>query len=111
MRVISQLVVLLAASSAVLAAPAETQIKPYRDLIDKYCVSCHNNRAKTAGLTLEGADLASPHSHAQTWEKVIVKLDGDAMPPPGLPRPAEADRQRFISWLETSIDAAASRRP
>src|SRR6266498_1993794 len=29
----------------------------YRALLDKYCVTCHNQRTKTADLTLDTSDL------------------------------------------------------
>ena len=54
---------------------------PQRALLDKYCVTCHNDRAKTGGLTLEKIDVANIPANAETWEKVIRKLSVGAMPP------------------------------
>ena len=70
-----------------------------RQLVDRYCVTCHNQRLKTAGLMLDTLDLAKIPADAETWEKVIVKLRTGAMPPPGMPRPdAEATQQvRFFA--------------
>src|SRR5215831_20002547 len=53
-----------------------------RALLDKYCVTCHNDRVKTANLSLQGLDLAAVPDHAQLWEKVIRKLRAGVMPPP-----------------------------
>src|SRR5579863_8581180 len=83
----------------------------YRSLLVQYCVGCHNAKNKTAGLTLENADLADVPAHAAVWEKVIGKLRANAMPPRGVPRPEPTDRQAFVAWLETSIDRAAEKRP
>src|SRR5262245_13564325 len=54
-----------------------------RALVNKYCVTCHNQRAKTGGLTLDSIDLANPPAGVETWEKVIRKVRGGLMPPPG----------------------------
>src|SRR5215471_16520313 len=72
-----------AASSAPSAAPAG-------DIINKYCLGCHNARLKTAGLTLDQLDLQHVGDNAQQWEKVVTKLRTGEMPPPGRPRPDAA---------------------
>ena len=55
--------------------------------LDRYCVSCHNQRLKTAGLSLDTVDPASLAEHAEIWEKVVRKLRAGTMPPVGRPRP------------------------
>ena len=50
--------------------------------MNKYCVSCHNEKLKTAGLALDRVDAEKPYNSQETWEKVIVKLRSRAMPPP-----------------------------
>jgi len=87
------------------------EAKAFRGMLDQYCVACHNQRTKTAGLELDKADLGTAPASAETWEKVIRKLRGDAMPPPGLPRPDKTIRDRFVSWLETSLDRSAEAHP
>jgi hypothetical protein len=47
---------------------------PAGELVNKYCVSCHNQRLKTANLSLDRADSVHPANSAEAWEKVIVKL-------------------------------------
>ena len=84
------------------AAPQSEQA-----LVKQYCVSCHNARALTGGLSLERLDPAAAASHSDIWEKVILKLRGGMMPPVGMPRPAEATLQRFAASLEQRIDAQA----
>ena len=54
---------------------------PARALVTKYCVTCHNERLKTANLLLDKADADQIANSADTWEKVVVQLRSRAMPP------------------------------
>jgi mono/diheme cytochrome c family protein len=99
-----------AASGQTAGAPAAAAPAP-RAVVDKYCVSCHNDRLKTAGLVLDKADITSPSTHAEIWEKVVRKLRTGAMPPAGLPRPDKATSTALISFLENAIDREAEARP
>ena len=81
---------------------------PARQLVTKYCVSCHNQKLKTANLILDQADSVHVANSAETWEKVIVKLRSRSMPPPGLPRPDNATYNSTAGWLESEIDHAAA---
>jgi hypothetical protein len=81
---------------------------PARELVSKYCVSCHNQKLKTANLSLDRADSEHVANSAEAWEKVIVKLRSRAMPPPGMPRPDNATYDSVATWLETEIDRAAA---
>ena len=84
---------------------------PPRALLDKYCVTCHNEKLKTAGLMLDKADVQRVGVGADVWEKVIRKLHANAMPPAGRPRPDAATSRAFVSWLETELDRAALATP
>jgi len=92
------------------SAPSATS-SPHRATLDRYCVTCHNDRVKAGGLVLAGLDVARPASDAATWEKVVRKMRGRMMPPAGLPRPDEATYNALVSDLESSLDAAAASRP
>src|SRR5262245_59045390 len=61
-------------------AGSAAQVQP---LISKYCVSCHNDRAKTGGLSLQNVDATRPEGNAEVWERVLRKLRSEAMPPVG----------------------------
>jgi mono/diheme cytochrome c family protein len=89
-------------------APA---LSPQHALIDRYCVTCHNERAKTAGLILDKLDVDHAAEHAETWEKVVRKLRGGMMPPQGMPRPPQAQIDGLITWLEASLDQANEAHP
>jgi hypothetical protein len=80
---------------------------PAAGLVNKYCVSCHNQKLKTANLLLDRADSEHVANSAEAWEKVIVKLRSRAMPPPGLARPDNATYDRVADWLAAEIDRAA----
>ena len=82
-----------------------------RALLDSYCVTCHNQRTKTAGLTFDTMDLAKLPEHADVWEKTVRKLRGGMMPPPGVRRPDQASVDSMVSWLERSLDEAAAAHP
>ncbi len=80
----------------------------HRELVDRYCVACHNDRLETGGLSLEGMDLSDVAGDAAVWEKVVAKLRAGAMPPQPRPRPAPAAYDGFRAWLETELDRAAA---
>ncbi|MEQ1757366.1 MAG: DUF1592 domain-containing protein [Vicinamibacterales bacterium] len=82
-----------------------------RALVDRYCVTCHNDRTPTAGLSLQTADVANPTAHAEVWEKVIRKVSAGAMPPVGVPRPEAPVLAGLTGYLSTSLDRAALSRP
>jgi mono/diheme cytochrome c family protein len=80
-------------------------------LINQYCVTCHNQRARTGGLALDTMSLSNIPAGAETWEKVIRKIRGGQMPPAGMPRPPQAALDGLVAHLETSIDKAALAAP
>ena len=119
----SALVVLVVASMATpsgqVAAPAQRPVSVStasgstdqpRALLDKYCVTCHNDRLKTANLSLQGLDLAKVGEHADLWEKVVRKLRAGVMPPPDMPRPSLAEYDGLRDWLEGEIDRSSAGR-
>src|SRR5690242_20663338 len=90
---------------------AATDRAALRANIDKYCVSCHSDRLKTAGLTLQNADVDLVGAHADQWEKVARKLRTREMPPPGRPRPDAATYTALTAQLETALDKASAANP
>src|SRR5712671_3782197 len=93
------------------AAAAVTPASSPRRLLDRYCVTCHNERLKTADLRLDRIDVANPGSSADVWEKVVRKVHTGTMPPPNMPQPSQDDRRALLTWLETSLDAASAATP
>src|SRR5689334_7744263 len=84
---------------------------PSGELLSKYCVTCHNQRLRTAGLALDQADLASIAHDPAVWEKVVRKLRTGAMPPAGRPRPEPAAAAAFATAVEAALDADAAANP
>ena len=101
---------LTARSQPAAKIPPATATGSGRVLIDQYCLTCHNQRRLTAGLSLETIDIEKA-TDAAVWEKVIGKLRTRAMPPAGTPRPDEATYDSVVSSLETIVDRAAAESP
>ena len=87
-------------SQATNAAPAS------QAMLDTYCVTCHNQRLKTAGLALDTFDATTPQANPDVWERVITRLRAGSMPPAGRPRPDAATYEAVASALEADIDRA-----
>ena len=92
-------------------SPDASTVAPYRAVLNQYCVVCHNEQLRTAGLVLSKMDVANVPEGAEVWEKVIGKLRTGAMPPAGMPRPAKASYDAFATYLETALDQAAVAKP
>jgi hypothetical protein len=89
------------------AAPAPPA---YAELLDRYCVRCHNNIDNLpAGkpLYLDEVNLDDLDKDAAIWEMVLRKLAIGAMPPQGKPHPGVAEMEGFRTWLVRSLDANA----
>ena len=78
--------------------------RPHQALLTTHCYSCHSTRAKAGGLALQGLDTQAAGADAETWEKVVRKLRGRLMPPPGSPQPEQKDIDAFVAWMENKLD-------
>ncbi|MDP9171114.1 MAG: DUF1592 domain-containing protein, partial [Acidobacteriota bacterium] len=96
----------VSAASAWQASPAGQEA-----LVKQYCAGCHNNKLKTAGVSLEGLNLSKVADDAAVWEKVLRKVSAGQMPPAGLPHPDAATSKAFTGYLETELDRAAAAHP
>ena len=102
---------LLAAPAAAVQQAVETGPAAPAEVINTYCITCHSDKTRTGGLSLERADLVDVPKGAETWEKVIRKIRAGMMPPPTAPRPAAARLDALAEFLETSLDRAAAAKP
>jgi hypothetical protein len=87
----------------------DTDAKLHRQWLNKYCLGCHNTRSPQPAndpVNLESPSLDDLLPHAATWERVLRKLSVRAMPPQGMPHPAEAEYVAFTTWLSNSLDRA-----
>ncbi|HEV8260176.1 MAG TPA: DUF1592 domain-containing protein [Burkholderiales bacterium] len=80
-------------------------------MVSRYCLGCHNEDLKTAGISLQGMPVTEAGANANTWEKVFRKVRTGEMPPLGVPKPDAATRTAFVNWLETELDRAAAAKP
>ena len=81
------------------------------DLLQQYCVRCHNDRQLRGNMSLEGFDAGSPQNNGELAEKVIVKLRAGMMPPPGSRRPSSDSLLALVESLEVQMDAEARENP
>ena len=77
-------------------------------LVNRYCVTCHNDRLETGGFSFEPLDVGDVAAHPEAWEKVVRKLRAGAMPPRPRPRPDQETYDGFRAWIEGELDAAAA---
>jgi hypothetical protein len=79
-------------------------------LLERYCSDCHNDAEFSGNLSFDSAVPAKVVDAPEVWEKVVRKLRGDLMPPPGEARPPSGDMQAFVASIEDTLDAAAAAR-
>jgi mono/diheme cytochrome c family protein len=88
------------AGTAAPAPEAEAQLAT----IKQYCAGCHNDRAKTAGVSFDGVTADSVGKQGELFEKAVRKLRGRVMPPPNAKQPDGATVDSLVAWLEKSLD-------
>src|SRR6266851_7007279 len=89
------------------AGPAAAVAAPQRAVVDRYCVTCHNEKLKTANLMLDKVDLGDVNANQELLEKIVRKLRSGLMPPEGRPRPDYPTLDGLASSLEAELDRAA----
>ena len=112
--VLATALVLVASSDSATAAQSPASIVAASDaraVLDQYCVRCHSDRLRTAGVSLESVDLERMDVHSELLERAVRKLRAGAMPPPRNPRPEPAVYDALTSWLERKLDQAAASHP
>jgi len=94
-----------------LAVPALAQSQQEWGLIEQYCMDCHNATDWAGELAFDLIDPNALHQEAETFEKVIRKLRGGLMPPPGQDRPSNEEVAKLATWLADTLDAAVEGQP
>jgi mono/diheme cytochrome c family protein len=106
------LVLATLASARVQAAAQEPfSIEDTREVLDQYCVTCHNQTVNTADLALDTKDLTALGGDAEVWEAAVRKIRTGMMPPRQAPRPGPETLDGIAAWLETGLDRAAALDP
>ena len=109
--------------AAVAAATTATSVEA---IINRYCISCHNERVvngrdtapsimvsqlRIAGVAFDSLDATHVANDADTWERVVRKLQSRTMPPVGRPRPDDETYTTVASWIESELDRVATDAP
>ena len=102
-------------AAALLPALADAQTAPaladHKQFLTHYCQGCHNDRAKTGGMSVQPLDADNLAANDETWEKILHKLSLGEMPPAVAVKPPKELRAEFTSWLSTSLDRIAAQHP
>ena len=109
--------------ATVVASATATSVEA---IINRYCISCHNERVvngrdtapsimvsqlRIAGVAFDSLDATHVSNDADTWERVVRKLQSRTMPPVGRPRPDDETYTTVASWIESELDRAATDEP
>ena len=82
-----------------------------KKMLMQYCTGCHNDKLKTAGMTVVPLDAANLGADNATWEKILRRLSLGEMPPKGMRRPPKEQIADFTNWLEHSLDKMGNAAP
>src|SRR5213594_10939 len=95
------------------ATPSTDAVAAQKALVSQYCMTCHSDRAKSAGMdsarkiNFDTLDIAHVEKNAETWELIVRKLRAGMMPPSGMRRPDPATYKGLITGLENELDRTA----
>jgi len=103
-------VVLSVAATAAQSSHNASGFTPTK-VVNQYCIFCHSQSLKTAGVVLEGLDFSRIGAAAPVLERVLRKVRTGEMPPEGMPRPDAALSATFMNWLVDALDHAAAAHP
>src|SRR5215469_15249563 len=79
----------VASNATPASQPVPQMITPddHKHMLMQYCTACHNDKAKTAGMSVVPLDAGNLQANQATWEKILRRLSLGEMPPKGMPRP------------------------
>jgi mono/diheme cytochrome c family protein len=101
------------AATTPVSQPVPQMITPddHKHMLMQYCTACHNDKLKTAGMSVVPLDANNLPANQDTWEKILKRLSLGEMPPKGMPRPPKEQITAFTSWLAKSLDDQAAAHP
>src|SRR5690349_20128947 len=91
------------------ASPLTTSDRKH--MLMQYCTACHNDKLKTAGMSVVPLDADNLQANQATWEKFLRRLSLGEMPPRGMQRPPKEQIADFTGWLSTSLDKLGAAHP
>jgi hypothetical protein len=92
-------------------AQAQALDPNHLQLLDQFCSDCHNSEDFSGGISFDLMDADNVLTDAETWEKVMLKLEAGMMPPPGKERPDAERIEQFVSDVATTLDTAWASAP
>src|SRR5262245_50181748 len=101
---------LLSQSGAPSPHPAEPAASAQKT-VTRYCFGCHNDKLKTAGVSLANVKMSNVGDGAATWERVFRKMRTGEMPPLGLPHPDAGTNDAVVHYLEAELNKNALAKP
>src|SRR5215813_13233341 len=111
---ISCAVGIVSADSKVFSQPAN-QVAQHPEsqwsTIQTFCFVCHNKDVRAGNLFLDELGAASVREHPEIFEKVVRKLRGRQMPPPGFLQPSQREVDALVGWLESTLDESSKATP
>jgi mono/diheme cytochrome c family protein len=84
---------------------------PVKEVVDRYCVSCHDAEVKKGDLDLDQMGREGLTAYPEVWEKVVRKMRARQMPPVGKERPTEKVYDQIVANLSSRLDQVAARHP
>src|SRR6266481_228818 len=79
--------------------------------IQLYCFGCHNQGVRAGNLVYDEHRAQAVPKHAQIFEKVVRKLRGRQLPPPGFLQPSQQEIDALVAWLENTLDESSKGHP
>ena len=103
----------VSATPAVHTAATLSSVMPAdrQRMLTQFCSGCHNDKSKTAGMSVMPLQADNIGAHTATWEKILRRVSLGEMPPRGMKRPSKEDIASFTQWLETSLDKMGAANP
>ncbi len=90
------------------ASSLNAQASPRTELVQSFCVDCHNPDDYSGRLDFWSVDLDAAHANRELWEKVLRKLQTGAMPPATAPRPDPGQLATVLQELAQELDQVAA---
>jgi len=96
--------IVLAAATAPAVFPAIARAQEVPELMEQYCIKCHNFEDWAGSLDMEGLDFSHVDAAPETWELMIRKIRMGMMPPVGEERPDNDTMEHFAESIAHQLD-------
>ena len=80
-------------------------------VLDAYCTACHSGPEPQSGLDITRLLEQPLHTHPDTWEQIIRKMNARQMPPHGKKWPDQVTYAKTVDYLERSMDFISTANP